>query len=432
MTDEKLQEIEKRAAAATPGPWVVGSVTGSCSMDHGRGPMGHGQGDCQYDYRIETKGTARHCVSSVALVEVVTTCEEYGAIEPANADFIANARTDVPALCAEVRRLAVVVVENAVLRRDVADAYKDRDEWRVQLSRFMQAVGLASTAIPSMVVDPENPVSMMQRVVARVAALECDLAAALDRCPVHDSPKHGAEAEELRKEVERCLDVFAGDSLAINLRRMLDRVDARDSLAHLENVERLQAERDAALSRIADLEQAALANETSFAACQADRAALQDQLAEVTRERDEARDRIRRLQNEVVEHCENLNDRVHDLHVERVAKEVVLDKLAEVTAQAAVMRVTLDSALAWLRWSDGACAVCERVDCNCGTDDVRESMLAALAPDAGRALVAEVTALREVVAKARRYACGADSKGYPCECLFCSALAKLDALKVPK
>jgi hypothetical protein len=62
MTEEQLKEIEERAARATPGPWD-GRI---------------GVGGCDYIVKAETRQ---------------------------DATFIASARTDIPALCAEVRRL---------------------------------------------------------------------------------------------------------------------------------------------------------------------------------------------------------------------------------------------------------------------------------------------------------------------------------------
>lgn len=73
---------------------------------------------------------------------------------------------------------------------------------------------------------------------AALAEVTADLADARERCPVHDSPAHGAEAEELRKGVERCLDEDE-TGLHHQLRVLLDRVDARDSLAHLETIEQV-------------------------------------------------------------------------------------------------------------------------------------------------------------------------------------------------
>ena len=75
MTAERLAEIEARANAATPGPWWP---------EH-RGVMAEG-------------------------VEIVDDCAVAGwDAYPENQAFIAAARTDVPALVAEVRRLTAAL-----------------------------------------------------------------------------------------------------------------------------------------------------------------------------------------------------------------------------------------------------------------------------------------------------------------------------------
>lgn len=60
-----------------------------------------------------------------------------------------------------------------------------------------------------------------------------------DFCPDHNFV-HGAEAEELRKGVERIINSidgderYYGDELVGRFQTLLDRVDARDSLAYRE------------------------------------------------------------------------------------------------------------------------------------------------------------------------------------------------------
>ena len=72
MTPERLAEIEARANAATPGPWEA--------WDRGIGFEVHVNGE---ELNSEFRETFRQ----------------------ADAEFIAEARTDVPALLVEVRRL---------------------------------------------------------------------------------------------------------------------------------------------------------------------------------------------------------------------------------------------------------------------------------------------------------------------------------------
>lgn len=62
------------------------------------------------------------------------------------------------------------------------DAHDDRatllaevDRQRAEIERLLQAVGLATTTVPDMQVDIEDPVGMMQRVVAEVERLRASL-----------------------------------------------------------------------------------------------------------------------------------------------------------------------------------------------------------------------------------------------------------------
>jgi hypothetical protein len=81
MPDLDLDAIEARAAAATDGPWLP--------------PIG--SGDVGYVWR-----------SDDGHFQVAIACDGN---EEANAVFIAHARTDIPALVAEVRRLRQVMSE---------------------------------------------------------------------------------------------------------------------------------------------------------------------------------------------------------------------------------------------------------------------------------------------------------------------------------
>lgn len=78
VSEEELQEIERRCQAATPGPWHS-FIEG---RDHTSGSN-----------FIRTAGED---------IEVV-------AAEPSDQDFMAHARQDVPRLLAEVRRLRALL-----------------------------------------------------------------------------------------------------------------------------------------------------------------------------------------------------------------------------------------------------------------------------------------------------------------------------------
>ena len=89
MTDKELEEIEARERAATKGPWV--SDNGACQQ----GRYGEPEGASIYSGEITiVKGGAQDEQGG-----------EVGVVTNEDADFIAHARTDVPRLTAEVRRL---------------------------------------------------------------------------------------------------------------------------------------------------------------------------------------------------------------------------------------------------------------------------------------------------------------------------------------
>jgi hypothetical protein len=85
MTPEGIAEIEARVAATSPGSW---------NMD---GPHWWGKDDCTYVISADPHRDA------VAIMPRERQCDP--AKREANARFIAYARTDVPALLAEVKRL---------------------------------------------------------------------------------------------------------------------------------------------------------------------------------------------------------------------------------------------------------------------------------------------------------------------------------------
>jgi hypothetical protein len=82
MTDSELDEIEKRANAATPGSWTVGHP--DVESDDGRWVEG---------------------IMAANGNQIVETDSGYYPPRRMDADFIAAAREDVPKLVAEVRRL---------------------------------------------------------------------------------------------------------------------------------------------------------------------------------------------------------------------------------------------------------------------------------------------------------------------------------------
>jgi len=89
MTDEELQAIKARVEAATPGPWAMS-----------RDEMSAGFGQHRYVVVGTTTADGKKLVDWRLLVEGMR-----GADAVHDAEFIAQARTDVPALLAEVERL---------------------------------------------------------------------------------------------------------------------------------------------------------------------------------------------------------------------------------------------------------------------------------------------------------------------------------------
>lgn len=86
MTPEQLAAIRARAEAATPGPWMV---------DEGL-VWDDGTGECECQWYREIRGWTDHGVQ----------CEAgYLVLSREDAEFIAHARSDIPALVAEVERL---------------------------------------------------------------------------------------------------------------------------------------------------------------------------------------------------------------------------------------------------------------------------------------------------------------------------------------
>jgi hypothetical protein len=85
MTEEELKVIEARAASASPAPW----------MRNGKTQHGWRIDDCD-----ENKVGMAMVLNPVAIVP-----------SDKNAEFIAEAREDVPALVAEIRRLKAELVK---------------------------------------------------------------------------------------------------------------------------------------------------------------------------------------------------------------------------------------------------------------------------------------------------------------------------------
>ena len=127
-TTARLGEIRERVAAATEGPWEHGDrqyvygVTGRFGDDRcphcartgfGDGPSWAGVRNIngkEMLVHVHTSDKPRrrhgvHAVRANGSISVVRDAEEYGYMYPADAEFIAHARQDIPWLLSEIERL---------------------------------------------------------------------------------------------------------------------------------------------------------------------------------------------------------------------------------------------------------------------------------------------------------------------------------------
>lgn len=122
MTQEELEKIRKRSDAATPGPWV--SEDGGYDVCLGYKPrhirIGWWSGDHEEDCNADNR---RVCELSDGEYNSYKNKEEM----QANAEFIAHAREDVPALLDEIERLKKV-------SRYLAERIAFLDEWKLGIS----------------------------------------------------------------------------------------------------------------------------------------------------------------------------------------------------------------------------------------------------------------------------------------------------------
>lgn len=158
MTPEELDAIQGRCDVATGGPWengdsyyMAGVATkrnrflnvplGECAYCRAGAPIWEGPADVNgtrmraHVHRTEKpwygEGHQIHARPDTTPVCIAGNYdyEQGGIIDPADTEFIVHARTDVPALVAEVRRLQAM--ERRV--RDLADQWDERverfDDW---------------------------------------------------------------------------------------------------------------------------------------------------------------------------------------------------------------------------------------------------------------------------------------------------------------
>lgn len=113
MTQAELDEIERRASAATSGPWRHESFPSGTEYVHMRlasgkdGPRVFGPDHSDQDGHIGAHMSLHNVPAFAALTG--ETEDELHREKAENAEFIAHAREDVPRLLAEVLRLRALL-----------------------------------------------------------------------------------------------------------------------------------------------------------------------------------------------------------------------------------------------------------------------------------------------------------------------------------
>lgn len=108
LTDQELAAIEELAKAATPGPWFIRHLDDEAAMNlvaiSTVPDTGHGERWPEFDHREIVAATL---VQRPRYVDVAD--ERWDE----NAQFIANARQDIPRLIAEIKRLRRLVAQKS-------------------------------------------------------------------------------------------------------------------------------------------------------------------------------------------------------------------------------------------------------------------------------------------------------------------------------
>jgi hypothetical protein len=110
LSEQEMQAIEERANAATEGPWQVQSLLGEKDGAWYLGARAYRRRDEDLDEPPElAPGIYHDDVDVIEFDEHICGCESTTGTNPSDPEFIAHARSDVPALLAEVRRLNALV-----------------------------------------------------------------------------------------------------------------------------------------------------------------------------------------------------------------------------------------------------------------------------------------------------------------------------------
>lgn len=142
MTPEELAEVEERCRKATAGPWTT--IYRHWEAIDGQKYASEAEFPCLVMAVHECED---HPIADASCNH---TCRlDYEASD--NAAFIAHARADVPALCAEVRRLRDAVAEAltpfAELIGENVRLQHERDEARAEVARLREALDAAQRIV---------------------------------------------------------------------------------------------------------------------------------------------------------------------------------------------------------------------------------------------------------------------------------------------
>ena len=129
--DLDIAAIRQRADNATPGPWTL--MTDSCDCG---GDWGCRHGEFPFALRLPTHTVSnqnRPCDPGDSLDSYRHNASEFGDLTMADGEFIAAARSDVPALLAEVERLRRFI--EWVARLDQYDPEPHEDAARQHITK---------------------------------------------------------------------------------------------------------------------------------------------------------------------------------------------------------------------------------------------------------------------------------------------------------
>lgn len=133
LSEEELAELERVFATSTQGEWVAGYVSGRCTLDHGKGPGGHGGADCVY--------TAELCDDdiSISVANFPTTVKRRAS--PAERGMISGTWAyEDGGIALKVDRDAIVAMHNAFPRL-MATVRAEREAERERCAKIVDSLG---------------------------------------------------------------------------------------------------------------------------------------------------------------------------------------------------------------------------------------------------------------------------------------------------